>query len=710
MSRPSSSSLSARALPHYPFRCVPTGDGRDVGATREPAGGFDAIVTPGGGGKIQTAVDGCREGGSILLCPGTYDVKSEICITHTVHVFGRGLARLKVANCNGVWCMRCDATLDGLRVDRVRQNEKSRKKYCGISLTGGRPRLQNCTVAGAFMFGVEVKRLADPVIVGCRIHDVAGWGVDFTDDGTRGTLLDCDVSGGGEYCVSVRGGASPIVRGNRIRDGVGGVYIKRGGGSGSLCGNEVWGHRDQAVYIYAAAWGLTSNRIRVGSDVGVHVVGASRVRLERNDVLGGLIIERGAGAEVVGNVIRGGRFVGVKVDGPSAASVNVLENDVSGSWFVNGADPTLRGNAIHDADGADGVDGVGVLIAGTGTRGRLLDNAIYRNRRGNVEVQEGASPEIVGNRIHDARYGVVCGGGGGRGVVRRNDVRDYENVGVLLIRGATVEVEDNVIHAGTGTGTGVGIQVDGRDSGGRVRANRVWAERGCGVSVHASVALDVVGNRVRGEIQLAEGARCAVRRNDVHGGIRLRSGASPLVAGNAIHDGRVGVWADGPSTAGRVEGNAVWAHFEAGVRMSNGARPCVVGNLVCGNRVGVRVDGVVAGVGNAFSRNATDVVGGWDDRVVCAMCGAAGTKSACPRCCCHGDPFAPRYCGRTCREAHRGAHRPTCERAVERADDWLHALDALLDLPGCPYGDLTVIAERRRQRELEEELERVCVD
>ena len=28
-------------------------------------------------------------------------------------------------------------------------------------------------------------------------------------------------------------------------------------------------------------------------------------------------------------------------------------------------------------------------------------------------------------------------------------------------------------------------------------------------------------------------------------------------------------------------------------------------------------------------------------------------------------------------------------------------MDALLDLPGCPYGDLELLAQRRRQRELE---------
>ena len=41
---------------------------------REPAAGaFDEVVAPGG--PIQAAIDRCREGGAILLQPGTYTLK-----------------------------------------------------------------------------------------------------------------------------------------------------------------------------------------------------------------------------------------------------------------------------------------------------------------------------------------------------------------------------------------------------------------------------------------------------------------------------------------------------------------------------------------------------------------------------------------------------------------------------------------------------------
>ena len=130
---------------------------------REPAS-FDEVVAPGLGGTIQAAIDRCREGGAILLQPGTYDLKEAVRIIYEVHVFGRGLARLRAANCDGIRCHAAVSTLDGLVVERTRGSAE----FIGVSLTGGRARLQNSVVTGAFELGVAVGRGADPVIVSCR--------------------------------------------------------------------------------------------------------------------------------------------------------------------------------------------------------------------------------------------------------------------------------------------------------------------------------------------------------------------------------------------------------------------------------------------------------------------------------------------------------------------------------------------------------------
>ena len=155
-----------------------------------------------------------------------------------------------------------------------------------------------------------------------------------------------------------------------------------------------------------------------------------------------------------------------------------------------------------------------------------------------------------------------------------------------------------------------------------------------------------------------------------------------------------------------------------------GARPALTGNLICGNDgfggFGVLfsapgADDALVGAGNLFSRNGvgnivieagdgktTQRAAGYYDRTLCSACGAAGVAlKRCSGCERFGEVFSPRYCGLACQRAHWKAHKPDCQRAEERADEWLHAMDALLDLPGCPYGDLELLAQRRRQRELE---------
>ena len=194
------------------------------------------------------------------------------------------------------------------------------------------------------------------------------------------------------------------------------------------------------------------------------------------------------------------------------------------------------------------------------------------------------------------------------------------------------------------------------------------------------------------------------------------------MSGNAIHAGdKAGISIGGPETFGRITGNAIWANEGSGVAVYKGGLPTLTGNFLCGNASGfyfdtAGADEVLVGAGNVFSRNDEgDVVvkvgdappaapreAGYYDRALCAGCGAAGAAlKQCKGCMRFAKVFSPRYCGPECQKAHWKAHKPECQRAEERADEWVHAMDALLDLPGCPYGDLKLLAQRRRQRALE---------
>ena len=128
---------------------------------REPDS-FDEVVAPDE--SIQAAIDRCREGGSILLKPGTHTMKEGTLLIHKeVHVFGRGLARLQVIGLIGITCMAAVATVDGLIVERTQGPKRD-----GVQIIGGGLRLQNTTITGSFQNALVLSRGADPVIVGCR--------------------------------------------------------------------------------------------------------------------------------------------------------------------------------------------------------------------------------------------------------------------------------------------------------------------------------------------------------------------------------------------------------------------------------------------------------------------------------------------------------------------------------------------------------------
>ena len=80
-----------------------------------------------------------------------------------VHVFGRGLARLRVANCDGLACLAA-GTLDGLIMERTR----GKGKFTAVKICGARTRVQNSTITGTFEDGLIFCCAADPVVVSCR--------------------------------------------------------------------------------------------------------------------------------------------------------------------------------------------------------------------------------------------------------------------------------------------------------------------------------------------------------------------------------------------------------------------------------------------------------------------------------------------------------------------------------------------------------------
>ena len=126
---------------------------------------FDVTVAPGE--DIQAAVDACPPGGSVLLQPGTHAGPLALKADKEVHVFGRGRALLQSAAFGVIASEAARSTLDGLIV-RCESKSKGRgEREGGITVKGGRLRIQACDVTSASIPCISIGG-GDPTVASCR--------------------------------------------------------------------------------------------------------------------------------------------------------------------------------------------------------------------------------------------------------------------------------------------------------------------------------------------------------------------------------------------------------------------------------------------------------------------------------------------------------------------------------------------------------------
>ena len=83
--------------------------------------------------------------------------------------------------------------------------------------------------------------------------------------------------------------------------------------------------------------------------------------------------------------------------------------------ITNGASPQLLNNKIHHGLSA------GVLIR-DGAKPKLEQNDIFENKEPGVAIEAGAEPLLMHNLIHEGKYGGVVCFNGGRGNICDNEI------------------------------------------------------------------------------------------------------------------------------------------------------------------------------------------------------------------------------------------------------------------------------------------------
>ena len=614
---------------------------------------------------------------------------------------------------------------------------------CGVSFEGAstKGKLVGCDISDVGGVCIVIQESADPLLLSCKINGGKGGGVVI--DNAKGRLLGNSVWGHTKACCIIQRGSDSELTNNKLFEGAdAGISILGFSTLGRLEGNQVWGHANYGLKIgEEAAAEVAGNTIRDCRTGGVLIDGPSRVSFRSNRVFCNLInnvkIQGGTNALLSDNYIHDvgsagplapfEATAGVLITGAGSPRLesNFLYRNQGGQLRIQlGSDPIVIINTIFDGPGR------GVTFADSSTKGVLRANNIRGHRLSEVSIHKGATPRLEENLIHDGfGSGISVEGRLTGGLLRKNEIYNFPNIDgscLYISDSPALEITDNRIHDGAGDGITI---TDGSRC--TLRGNEVWDHGQSAVAVKGGANPLIIANQfhdasLHGIIFSGEGTTGRLLKNFLWGHVfdcvHIRPNADPIISGNAIYlGGESGVMVSRPGALGRITGNAIWACGEAGVEVTAGGRPSLMGNFLCDNAgAGVLfaapgADEALVGAGNVFAGNAEgDVVifpvdgsptqreAGYYDRALCSGCGAAGAAlMRCNDCMLHGKVFSPRYCGPACQRAHWKAHKPDCQRAEERAGEWLHAMDALLDLPGCPYGDLELLAQRQRQRELE---------
>jgi parallel beta-helix repeat protein len=164
--------------------------------------------------------------------------------------------------------------------------------------------------------------------------------------------------------VMVRGGADPQITHNKIVHEGGGAGVLMGEARGLVENNEISAKDNFGVAIIAGAGGtiVRQNRIRA-RHIGVSVTDKSTATVDGND-----ISESNSGIDV------------------SASEITVTRNHIFGC-------------------------GTGIRLD-QGSRGRVEDNEIAKNKRNGIEVESGVEVAIVNNVLEgNGAYGIALPSG-----------------------------------------------------------------------------------------------------------------------------------------------------------------------------------------------------------------------------------------------------------------------------------------------------------
>jgi parallel beta-helix repeat protein len=316
------------------------------------------VVDTAGGGDARTIGEGigqAREGGTILVRPGTY-AESVVLDKRLIVRADTGDDQPVIAPSRGscLTVTAAGATIAGFTFRGSIPADAAAPADACIVLTTAGVILEQNRIEGGTGAAVLIRDGGDPLVQANLIGPAKGSGVVVTA-GARGQVVGNTFSQVTLPSIVARGGAEPLIADNTIEDGGGVVFAE--GARGTCSSNTIKGTKASAIEVTSGADPqILRNRIEAPAGAGIFVYDRGRGRIEGNTVIQaklsaiavegeggptilnntlaqsgehGLIIVEGQGAVIEGNTIRNNRGKGIVIG--AEAVVELGRNSLEGN-------------------------------------------------------------------------------------------------------------------------------------------------------------------------------------------------------------------------------------------------------------------------------------------------------------------------------------------------------------------------------------------
>ena len=200
-----------------------------------------------------------------------------------------------------------------------------------------------------------------------------------------------------------------------------------------------------------------------------------------------------------------------------------------------------------------------------------------------VAIHNGADPRLRRNQIHDGKESGVLIHDNGLGTLEDNDITANTKPGVEIMGGGNPTLRRNQIHDGKSGGVLI------HDNGlGTLEDNDITANTLAGVAIttggNPTLRRNQILNGKQGGVYVYDNGLGTLEDNDITGntyaGVTITTGGNPTLRRNQIHDGKqdgVFVYDNG---LGTLEDNDITANTKAGVEIKTGGNPTLRRNHV----------------------------------------------------------------------------------------------------------------------------------